>query len=117
VTAARTAPMTKFPDLQAVPENLEHRTEEYFIGDDCEFVADGSGLIAPATALASFWSYQSCVQMTKNVYVLALPDERHVKLEVLAYYTPENQRICDETGKVPMPSGGGNMRLRWDFLP
>ena len=117
VTAARTAPKTLFADLEEVPENLEQRTEEYFIGDACELLADTSGIGAPATALASYWTYQSCVQMTKNVYVLALPKKRHVKLEVLAYYTPDNQKICDDTGKVPMPSGGGNMRVRWDFLP
>jgi hypothetical protein len=48
---------------------------------------------------------------------LALAQKRHVKFEVLSYYTPENQKVCDQTGKVPMPSGAGNMRLRWDFLP
>ena len=45
-----------------------------------------------------------------------LPDGRHVKLQIVAYYALANQRVCDETGKVPMPSGAGNMRLRWAFL-
>jgi hypothetical protein len=56
--------------------------------------------------------------MTHNVYVIALkePKQRHVKLEVLSYYVPENQKICDETGAVPMPTGAGNMRIRWAFL-
>jgi hypothetical protein len=116
VTAARTAPMTQFADLKAVPANLPLRTEEYFSEDGCEFVSDGSGIGAPATALASYWTYQQCLQMTKNVYVLGLPKKRHVKLEVLAYYSPENQKVCDATGQVPTPSGGGNVRLRWDFL-
>ncbi|HKP64063.1 MAG TPA: HmuY family protein [Polyangiales bacterium] len=118
VTVARTAPKTQFADLKAVPANLDLRTEQYFTEDGCELVADGSGLNAPATALASFWTYQNCVQMTKNVYVLALPKKRHVKLEVLSYYSPENQKVCDATGKVPMTaSGAGNVRVRWNFLP
>lgn len=116
VTAARTAPMTKFDEVSEVADTLAFRTEEYFIGDNCEYVADTSGIGAPATALSSYWSYSSCVQMTKNVYVIALPDDKHVKLEVLSFYPVENQRTCDETGKVPMPPGGANFRLRWSFL-
>jgi hypothetical protein len=119
VTGARTKPDTKFESLDSTPDSLEYRTEEYFT-DSCEFINDGSGLpAAPATALSSFWSYSSCVAMTHNVYVVALeqPKERHVKLEVMSYYTPENQQVCDDTGKVPMSgSGSGNMRIRWAFL-
>lgn len=116
VTAARTRPSTAYLELTSTPEDLEFRTEEYFSDDGCEFVPDTSGIGAPATALSSFWKYQSCVQMTKNVYVVALPKDRYVKLEMLSYYAPDNQRICDDTGQVPMPSGAGNMRIRWDFL-
>jgi hypothetical protein len=116
VRGGRTAPMTQFADLSGVPANLELRTEEYFMGDNCEFVSDGSGIGAPATALASYWTYKSCLQMTKNVYVLALPKGKHVKLEVLAYYSLENQKLCDETGEIGLPSGAGNIRVRWAFL-
>lgn len=116
VQAGRTAPMTQFATLKEVPDDLELRTEEYFTGDSCEFVSDGSGIGAPATALASFWTYKMCLQMTKNVYVIALPKKRHVKLEVLSYYSPENQKRCDETGEVGIPSGAGNIRVRWAFL-
>jgi hypothetical protein len=115
VTAARTAPRTDFDSLAKVPDALEYRTEEYF-GDTCEFVSDGSGIGSPATALASFWSYSACVAMTHNVYVLALPGSRHVKLEVLNYYTPDKQQVCDETGMVPAPSGAGNLLIRWNYL-
>jgi hypothetical protein len=96
VRGGRTAPMTQFADLSKVPADLELRTEEYFIGDNCE--------------------YKSCLQMTKNVYVLELPKGKHVKLEVLAYYTLENQKLCDETGQTALPSGAGNIRVRWAFL-
>ena len=116
VRGGRTAPATVFGDLAEVPDSLEFRTEEYFIGDACELVSDGSGIGAPATALASFWTYQMCLQMTKNVYVLELPKKKHVKLEVLAYYTPENQKLCDETGQINLPSGAGNIRMQWAFL-
>jgi HmuY protein len=115
VTAARTQPKTDFDTLKSVPSELDYRTEEYFT-DSCDFVSDGSGIGTPATALASFWSYQACVAMTHNVYVVALPDERHVKLEVLSYYAPDKQLTCDETGMVPMPSGAGSMRIRWAYL-
>jgi hypothetical protein len=115
VTGARTAPKTAFTELDTVPEDLEYRTEQYFT-EACDYVSDGSGIGAPASALASFWTYQSCVAMTGNVYVLALPGGRHVKLEILAYYEPDKQAICNETGMVPMPSGAGRIMLRWAFL-
>jgi HmuY protein len=118
VTGARTRAKTEFASVNSVPDNLEYRTEEYFTGDNCDFVNDGSGIGAPATALASFWSYSACLAMTHNVYVVSLkePKQRHVKLEVLAYYNPESQAVCDETGEVPMPSGAGNIRIKWAFL-
>jgi HmuY protein len=115
ITGARTQPKTDFLTLNAVPDGLEYRTEQYFT-DSCEFVSDGSGIGAPGSALASFWSYQSCVAMTGNVFVLALRDAHHVKLEVLDYYAPANQKICNDTGKVPTPSEAGNVRMRWAFL-
>jgi hypothetical protein len=37
-------------------------------------------------------------------------------LEILAYYEPDKQAICNETGMVPMPSGAGRIMLRWAFL-
>jgi hypothetical protein len=107
--------MTDFEALESAPEDLAYRTEEYFT-DDCDLVPDGSGIGAPGTALASFWSYAGCVAMTGNVYVLDLGDGSAVKLEVLAYYSPEAQEICNETNEVPMPSGAGNVRIRWAFL-
>ena len=56
--------------------------------------------------------------MTHNVYIVETtrPKKRHVKLEVMSYYYPDRQQICDETGMVPMPSGAGNMKWRWAFI-
>jgi hypothetical protein len=114
VKGARTRPNTTFESLSSVPDGVEYREEEYF-SDDCELISD-SGIGSPATALASFWSYVTCVAMTHNVYVIETQDMRHVKFEVLGYYPPGNQKICDDTGKVPNPTGAGNMRIRWAYL-
>jgi hypothetical protein len=114
VKGARTRPNTTFESVTSVPDGLDYREEQYF-SDDCELISD-SGIGSPATALASFWSYVSCVAMTHNVYVIETQDMRHVKFEVLSYYTPANQKICDDTGMVPNPTGAGNMRIRWAYL-
>lgn len=117
IKAARTAPKTLFDEVTEVPDGLEYRVEEYFM-DGCNFVNDSSGIGSPGTALASFWSYEACVRMTHNVYIIQLdrPKRRHVKLEVMAYYFPDRQKICDETGMVPNPSGAGHLQIRWAFV-
>jgi hypothetical protein len=118
VTAARTASGTTFDALTAVPGNLSFRTEEYFTAT-CDLVPDGSGLGSPGVALQSYWEYPGCVKMTNNVFVVKLADGRHVKLQVLAYYGDAAQAACDANGMLPMgmPSGAGNMKIKWAFLP
>ncbi len=115
VQAARAAPGTTFEALTAAPTNVAWRTEGYFT-DSCELVNDGSGIGAPGTALSSFWSYRSCVQMTGNVFAIRLRSGRHVKLQVLSYYSPTAQAACDSTGMVPSPNDAGMVRLRWAFI-
>lgn len=115
VVGARTAGGTTFDGLTAVPDGLSYRTEEYFTGT-CDLVPDGSGLGSPATALSSYWTYEMCVQMAHNVYVVQTAAGRHVKLEVMGFYPPDIQATCDATGSAPMPSMGGNLRIRWAFL-
>ncbi|MET0287292.1 MAG: HmuY family protein [Polyangiales bacterium] len=114
VRVGRTAAGTTFAGLSAIPADLPYRSEAYYT-ESCEYVAD-VGIGAPVTALSSFWSYTSCLQMTHNVYVLALQSGRHVKLEVLSYYPPDNQKRCDDTGAITQPSGAGNLRVRWAFV-
>ncbi|MDO9015317.1 MAG: HmuY family protein [Deltaproteobacteria bacterium] len=114
VTAAR-APGTDFAALSAAPAAVEYRTEAYFT-ETCEIVNDGSSIAAPGTALASFWAYRSCVEMTGNVFALRLRDGRAVKLQVTSYYDPAAQEACNTTGMAPTPNGAGNVRLRWAFL-
>ncbi|HET8937190.1 MAG TPA: HmuY family protein [Polyangiales bacterium] len=117
VKAARTAPKTEFDKVTAVPKALEFRAEEYFT-ESCDIIPDPSGIGSPGTALSSFWSYDACVAMTHNVYIISVdrPKARHVKLEVMAYYFPDRQEVCDETGMVPSPSGAGHLKLRWAFV-
>jgi hypothetical protein len=115
VRASRTAPGTDFDGLVSVPAGLPFDVERYYT-DECQFVSDDSGIGSPATLLSSFWSYAACLSMTGNVFVLQLPDGRHLKLQVVAYYTLENQRRCDEVGSTVTPSGAGNIRVRWAYL-
>ncbi|MBL9037801.1 MAG: HmuY family protein [Archangium sp.] len=115
VQAARTAPMTSFESVTSVDPGLAFRTEAYFTST-CDIIPDGSGLDAPATAMASFWTYQNCVRMTGNVYVVKLANGRPLKLQVQSYYDVDKQAVCDSTGSVPMPNGAGQLRFRWAFL-
>jgi hypothetical protein len=115
VQVALTASGTTFESLTAPPGDAAYRAEAY-LTDACEIVADGNGLGSPATELSSFWEYPGCVAMTGNVYVLALRSGRHVKLQVVGYYSPANQASCDTSGMVSLPSGSGSVRLRWAFL-
>lgn len=113
---ARVPGNVTFDALASVPDNLTFRTEGYFTDGTCDIVPDGSGLGAPAVAMGSFWSYQMCVQMTGNVFVLALADGSHIKAEVLSYYEPAAQETCNQTGSAPQPSGAGYIRLKWSYL-
>jgi hypothetical protein len=115
VEAGRTAPGSTFDAVTSVPADVEFFAEEYLSGDSCEFIADATGM-GPQTVLSSYFAYASCLSMTGNVYIVALGDGRHVKLEVISYYTPSVQDACDSTGTAPMPTGSGNMRIRWAFL-
>jgi hypothetical protein len=118
VTAARTSTGTTFDAVTAVPAGLDYRTEEYFTpAPSCAYVPDGSGLMSPGVALQSFWEYPGCVKMTGNVFVLSLADGRHVKLVVTNYYGDAAQMQCDTMGTIPQPSGSGNVKVKWAYLP
>ncbi len=117
VTGARTATGTTFDSVTSVPAGLDERVEEYFTSaPGCTYVPDGSGLNSPGTALQSFWEYPGCVKMTGNVFILTLADGRHVKFVVTSYYTDAAQMQCDTMGTLPMPSGAGNIKVKWAFV-
>lgn len=116
VLGGRTAPSTTFDTLGEVPDNIVMRAEQYFTADGCEYVPDTSGIGSPQTVLSSFWSYSGCVAMTDYVYVIQLANGRHVKLQVLSYYSPQVQETCDKTDAAPTPNGSGNIRIKWAYL-
>jgi hypothetical protein len=116
VSVARTPPGTSFDSVTQVDSAWEFRTESYFT-EACELVTDDSGIGAPTVELGSYWTYQSCLAMTDNVFVIRLADSRHVKLQVTSYYEPTVQETCNQTGSAPQPSGSAQFRVRWAFLP
>ncbi|QSQ12778.1 HmuY family protein [Myxococcus landrumensis] len=107
---------TTFASVSAVSSAWSFQSERWF-DDACTLIPDNSGLNGPATVLGGFWTYQSCVAMTGQVFAVRLADGRHVKLEVTGYYEPSAQQVCNQTGSVPQPSGSGQLRIKWAFLP
>ncbi|MBU0553234.1 HmuY family protein [Myxococcota bacterium] len=101
---------------QGIPADDAYQMDQHYT-PECVFVDDGSGLeTSPRTALSSYYSYEGCVKMTERVYVLRLASGRLLKLQVLGYYTLDVQAQCQTTGQTPMPSGSGNMTVKWAFL-
>lgn len=105
-----------FDALTAVPEGAVFDVED-FLTDACDIIPDDHQLGDPAFALATYYSYVSCVAMTDAVYVLALPDGRNIKVTVTRYYSEANQASCNSAGTTGSPSGSGNVQVRWAYLP
>ncbi|WP_437671990.1 HmuY family protein [Sorangium sp. So ce131] len=116
VAAARLAGTPDYDALTAVPDNARFRNDEYFT-ESCELITDGSGLNGPATALSGYWDYSMCLAMSGTVYILALADDRKLKLTVTHYYDEENQAECNETGMVSDTASAAHFQVRWAFLP
>ncbi len=119
VQAAR-VPGKTYDEVTAVPEKLTYHVDDYFTDSpDCSLIPDGSGLPgSPANALSSYWTYGNCVKMSHNVFVVALADGRHLKLEVESYYTAAVQDQCDTKDSIPQDNtGSANFVVRWAFLP
>ena len=105
-----------FDDVTMAPAGTVFGVEEYYTADTCMLVPDTSGLGSPASEISDFWRYNSCVQMTNNVYIIRLRDSRLIKLQVLSYYPPDIQTQCNTMMTVPSPSGAGQVRIRWAQL-
>jgi HmuY protein len=107
-----------YDSITSVPSNYLPGGDDFISRPAaCMFVPDGSGLgSSPNTALASYYQYQGCVQMTNKAWVITTQTGHHVKLVVLTYYSTEaGQTSCNTSGS----SGGalgGTMRLRWQYL-
>lgn len=122
VTGARVIGDPAFDAVTEVPAGLSLYDETYYTESSpgsCTIVGDGSGLPgSPDAVLAGYWRYSSsmCLSMSGYVYVIATGSGRHVKAQVLSYYSPANQVICDAGGTPTPPSGSANFRVRWAFL-
>lgn len=115
VTAAHTSAGTTFEDVANV--GLTFLEEEYFAGATCEYVEDGHGLESPGTVLSSYWDYAGCVKMTGEVFVIALADGHHVKLQVIEYYgEPGAQDMCNDSDTLPGVFRSANFKIRWAYL-
>ncbi|MDC0707487.1 HmuY family protein [Stigmatella sp. ncwal1] len=112
---ARTPDGTTFESVTTVDSSWEFKSEGY-LTETCELITHEAGL-GPATEMGSFWTYQSCLAMSGNVFVVRLADGRHVKIQVTHYYDPEPQEVCNRTGSAPAPNGAAQVRVRWAFLP
>lgn len=115
VSVARMPQGTSFDSVTKVDKAWEFRTENYFT-ETCEFAVDDRGAGGPTAVMGSYWSYQSCLSMTGDVFVARLADSRHVKVQVTSYYEPSAQETCNQTGSVPQPSGSAQFRIKWAFL-
>ncbi|MDF1564441.1 MAG: HmuY family protein [Deltaproteobacteria bacterium] len=118
VTAAGLPTSVLYADVTEVPTGLTF-VEDDFYDESCNFIDDGSGLgTSPLTALSGFYAYTSCVSMTGQIFIVQLRDGSHVKLEVESYYEPTKQEQCDTLQTAPTPpTGSGNIRMHWAFLP
>jgi hypothetical protein len=109
---------TTFESITRVPADAAFRRESYFTPLNCYYVTDGQGIGGPGTLLAGFWRFaNNCLQMTNEVYLVRLRDDRVVKLQVRGYYHPDEQRACDEGRGVSMTdNGAATIRVRWSFV-
>ena len=106
-----------FDEVTAWPDPIKLASEAYY-DKACKLVEDDSGLPgAPATVLAKYWGYKSCVQMTGKTWGIQLANGKRVKLTVDGYYDAAAQETCNAKGSVPQGTAGGKIHLRWAFLP
>ncbi len=107
-----------YESITRVAPATSFRPESYFTPLNCYYVTDGSGMGSPGTVLSGYRRLSNCVQMTGEVYLIRLRDDRVVKLQVRAYYNPDVQRLCDEGADIPgSDNGAATYRLRWAFVP
>ncbi len=118
-TGAAALPMgTSYEQVTQVPSAATFAVDDFLDAPPgCGFLDDGSGLTtSPATALASFYAYTTCVTMTGRVFVVQTASGRHLKLTVSTYYATEaGQTMCNTSGSSGT-TPGGTVRLRWAFL-
>jgi len=107
-----------FDDVTAVPADGFGSDDQF--DAECAFLADAEAEDPDnekdyGLALRDYYNYVGCLQMTEQVFVLRLDDERVVKLQVMGFYEEQAQADCDELGSN-IPIGSAHLRLRWAFL-
>jgi hypothetical protein len=116
VGAARFPPGTAYASVTTVPSGAMFLQDDHQ-DESCDFVADGSGLpTSPNTALSSYYSYQSCVRMTGNVFLIQLASGEVVKLTVEGYYSPLSAQQTCQDGSTPTGATSAVFTVRWRFL-
>ncbi|MCE9670660.1 HmuY family protein [Myxococcus stipitatus] len=117
VSVAKAAEGATFASVTSIDGAWTFEKEAWF-DDACTFIDDGL-LGGPLTRLGGYFQYEGCLTMTGQVFILQLADGRHVKLEVVSYYEPAVQTHCNTEGELPAgtPSGSGQFRVKWAFLP
>jgi len=103
----------EYEQISSEPSGLDFTVDDYY-DNTCLLMSDNSGLETPALALASWWSYSSCVACTMTPYVLRLSDGRTIKLRLESYYE-SGQSNCDDFGTPG--TNGGTIGLRYRDLP
>ncbi len=103
--------------LQQVPTGLEYDTDLYFEEPSCAPSDNTDPMGGPLTAISGYFSYEACLAMTGENYVIRLASGRYVAMKVTTYYSKTAQDYCNLEGRLPGgPSGAGQMTIRWKFL-
>jgi hypothetical protein len=114
VARAGTGPLTS---LQQVPSGLQFQTDLFLEPTTCAASENTDLMGGPLTALADYWSYEACVAMTGENFVIRLANGRYVAMQVVAFYEGAVQDFCNREGRLPGgPSGAGQMVIRWKYL-
>jgi hypothetical protein len=115
VAAVGDAPLAS---LARVPLGVEYETDLFLEPPTCtagENNTDPMG--APLTAISGYFSYEACLAMTGENYIIRLRNGRYVAMQVIAYYSKPVQERCNQDRRLPGgPSGAGSMVIRWKYL-
>lgn len=88
--------------------------------DTCAFRADAEAG-DPANerdfgnVLRDYYTYEGCLRMSGQVFVLDLGDGRRVKWTMTHYYDEAGQQECN-TGAGTSGTGAGRLQMQWSFV-
>ena len=103
-----------FEELDAVPASATFSPDSFYT-TACAMVDDSSGLEgSPATALAGWWGYGTCVTTTGQPFLIQLGDAGPVVKFVADAYYETGQDSCNSNGAPGTNSG--MLTWRWRVL-